>query len=82
MTRYTTTSSRPHESVLPRARSGYTREHTHGRLVSLDEGEATTKEIFRLIGRPWLWIVAPAVTLALAYAVDAGCTIINVGAGM
>lgn len=59
MTRYTTTSSRPHESVLPRARSGFTREHTHGSLQPLTLEARDTRSIVRPHYdrlRPLLWL--------------------------
>lgn len=53
MTRYTTTSSRPHESVLPKPQSGFTREYTHG---PLERDEALLLSIWSKIGRAWPWL--------------------------
>ena len=51
--RYTTVSSRPDPSVLPRARSGYTREHTHG---PLERDEALLLSIWSRIAKAWPWL--------------------------
>lgn len=52
-------TSRPHESVLPRAQSGYTREHTHGPLIGMDREEAfleRIKPLWRKSSKVLFWI--------------------------
>lgn len=61
--RYTTISSRPDPSVLPRAQSGYTREHVHGPLQGMDEAQLAWRPIGPL--SRWLTRIAIAGAVAL-----------------
>lgn len=58
MTRYTTVSSRPHESVLPLPKSGRTRYDNHGDLIGMDADEALLERAKVILPKLFWWSAA------------------------